>query len=116
MRYGHIDTYIEAVSPMARPLGEKLRCGRSYFRLMVLLFAFWQTVAALAATPTISSVSPNPMPGSTSNQTLTVNGANFQSTSTLTFHDPIGNTYQSVSSKLTIVSPTQITYLIDNND
>ena len=52
------------------------------------------TVAASAGAPSVSSVSPNPVPGSNSAQTLTINGANFVSGATLTYYDPVnGKTY-----------------------
>jgi len=46
-----------------------------------------------SAAPTVSSVSPNPVPGSTSAQTLTINGSNFVTGATVTYHDPQGNSY-----------------------
>lgn len=55
--------------------------------------AFSFTVSASDAAPTISSVSPNPVPGSNTGQTLQINGGNFQSGATLTYHDPQGNAY-----------------------
>jgi hypothetical protein len=64
--------------------------------------------------PTISGVPPNPVPASNNNQAITVNGSNFQSRATLTFHVPQGNTYPSVASKLTFVSSSQISYQFDN--
>jgi hypothetical protein len=51
------------------------------------------TVSAAVLTPAVSSVSPNPVPGSNSAQTLTINGSNFVSGATLTYHDTLGNTY-----------------------
>src|SRR5208283_2881675 len=53
--------------------------------------AFGFTVSA--AGPTVTSVSPNPVPGSSSAQQLTINGSNFVSGATLTYHDPQGNSY-----------------------
>ena len=45
-------------------------------------------VVAPAAPPTISSVSPNPMTGSNSSLTLTINGSGFTSGSTVTLRSP----------------------------
>ena len=60
-----------------------------------------------AASPSVSSVSPNPAPGSTSAQTLTINGSNFVSGATVTYHDPQGNSYPGHST--TFVSSSQLT-------
>jgi hypothetical protein len=73
------------------------------------------TVSATpAAAPTISSVSPSSYPANTSNQTMTINGANFVSGATLTFDPPTGSNIESSASKLTFVSSTRITYEINN--
>ena len=76
-------------------------------------FSFTVQAAALPA-PTISGVSPNPVPASSANQNLTINGANFQSGCTLTFIDTSGRSYPSMASKLTRNSSGQITYLFNN--
>ena len=55
----------------------------------------------------MSSVSPSPVPGSTSAQTLTINGSNFVSGATVTYHDPQGNSYPGHST--TFVSSGQLT-------
>ena len=60
--------------------------------------AFNFTVSASTAVPTVTSVSPNPVPGSNSAQKITINGSNFQSGATLTYHDPQGNSYPGHSS------------------
>jgi GH25 family lysozyme M1 (1,4-beta-N-acetylmuramidase) len=65
-------------------------------------------------TPSISSVSPNPVPPLNGNQTFTINGNNFQSGDTLTFVPPEGGTIASTASKLTVNSSTQITYQFNN--
>ncbi len=49
------------------------------------------TVASTA--PSISSVSPNPVPGSNSAQKLTINGLNFVSGATLTYYDTSNKSY-----------------------
>ncbi len=46
-------------------------------------------VIAPTVTPTISGVSPNPVPGSSSPQTFTINGSNFVSGATVTLTDTI---------------------------
>jgi hypothetical protein len=66
--------------------------------------AFSFTVSA--ASPSVSSVSPNPVPASSSAQSLTINGSNFQSGATLTYHDPQGNSYPGHSA--TFVSSSQL--------
>ena len=60
--------------------------------------AFNFTVSASTAAPTVTSVSPNPVPGSNSAQKITINGSNFVSGATLTYHDPQGNSYPGHSS------------------
>ena len=60
--------------------------------------AFNFTVSASTAAPTITSVTPNPVPGSNSAQQITINGSNYQSGATLTYHDPQGNSYPGHSS------------------
>jgi hypothetical protein len=55
--------------------------------------AFSFTVSAAVVAPSVSSVSPNPVPGSNSGQSLTITGSNFVSGATLTYHDPQGNSY-----------------------
>ncbi len=72
------------------------------------------TVTAVAAAPSISNVSPTSMPASNSDQTLTINGANFVSGATLTFDPPTGSNITSNSAKLTFVSSSKITYQINN--
>jgi RHS repeat-associated protein len=64
--------------------------------------------------PTISNVSPSSYPPSSSNQTMTINGSNFQSGATLTFFPPEGGTIPSTASKLTFVSNSQISYQFNN--
>jgi hypothetical protein len=65
-----------------------------------------QLVAVTATGPTISSVSPNPVPGSGFAQQLTINGSNFVSGAVLAYHDPQGNIYTGHQS--TFVSSSQI--------
>ena len=73
------------------------------------------TVTASTPAPSISSVSPTTMPGSTSRQTLTINGSNFTSGATLTFDPPTGVNIESSSTYLTFVSADQIRYEINND-
>ena len=61
------------------------------------------TVNAVPLTPSISSLSPNPMTASASAQTLTVNGSNFQSGATV----KVGTTTFS-GAAVTFVSATQL--------
>jgi hypothetical protein len=53
--------------------------------------AFSFTVSG--SSPSVSGVSPNPVPKSTSAQQLTITGSNFASGGTVTYHDPQGNSY-----------------------
>ena len=69
--------------------------------------AFNFTVSASSATPTVTSVSPSPVPGSNSAQTLTINGSNFVTGATVTYHDPQGNSYPGHAT--TFVSASQLT-------
>ena len=68
--------------------------------------AFVFTTAAAAA-PTISSVSPNPVTGSTSAQTVTINGANFVNKPTV-FVTWTGGSSTLSSGQVTFVSSTQL--------
>ena len=77
-------------------------------------FGLLLSVPAAALTPSISSISPNPVPGSNSDELITISGSNFQSGVTLTFHDTNGTAYPSVSSKLTFVSATEVTYELND--
>src|SRR6185369_10173283 len=62
-------------------------------------------VQATSVTPNISSVSPNPVPGSNSSQTLTLFGSNFVSGATVTLRDLTnGGTY---SKSTTFISSSQ---------
>jgi hypothetical protein len=64
--------------------------------------------------PMISSVAPNPVPASSSDQPIGIFGSNFQNGDTLTFVDTIGQVHQSVPTKLTFISSTQIDYEFNN--
>jgi hypothetical protein len=64
------------------------------------------TFPVSSTAPSVSSVSPNPVPGSNSAQTLTINGSNFLSGATLTYHDPQGNSYPGHSANF--ISSTQL--------
>jgi hypothetical protein len=57
--------------------------------------------------PVISGVGPNPVPGSNTAQTLTINGTNFVSGAALTFHDPQNTEYLRSA---TFVSSNQLTH------
>ena len=77
------------------------------------LYSFTVQAAALPA-PTISGVLPNPVPASSANQNLTINGANFQSGCTLTFYDAGNRPISGNSSKLTFNSSSVLSYLFNN--
>jgi hypothetical protein len=49
--------------------------------------------SAAGASPSVSSLSPGSYAATGSNQTMLINGSNFQSGATVTFHDPQGNPY-----------------------
>jgi hypothetical protein len=67
------------------------------------------------AAPGISTVTPPSMPAdSTINQTLTINGNNFQSGATLTFDPPTGPNINSNPTKLTFVSSNRLSYEFNN--
>ncbi|HEX4284564.1 MAG TPA: hypothetical protein VHZ28_05695 [Terracidiphilus sp.] len=53
--------------------------------------AFSFTVTANSQAPTITGVSPSPVPATAGVQPLTINGSNFQSGATVTYQDPQGN-------------------------
>jgi NACalpha-BTF3-like transcription factor len=60
-----------------------------------------------APAPLLTGVSPNPAPGTTAEQTLTITGANFASGARLLFRVN-GNTYEVRSPKVTVASASQI--------
>jgi hypothetical protein len=74
-------------------------------------------ITSACATParTVAGVSPVPVPASNSNTLITITGSNFQNGDTLTFTDTNGTPYQSVPTKLSFVSSSQITYQFNNN-
>ena len=69
------------------------------------------SVSSSAPAPSISGVSPNPVPGSNNSQTLLINGSNFVSGATVTFHDPQGNAYPRSA---TFVSASQLSNQFDD--
>ena len=69
------------------------------------------TVTATSSVPTVSGVSPSPVPSSNSNQTLLINGSNFVSGATVTFYDPQGNAYPRSA---TFVSASQLSNQFDD--
>ena len=75
--------------------------------------AFNFTVSASTAAPSVSGVSPNPVPSSNGAQQLTINGTNFVSGATLTYYDPNGNAYPGHSA--TFVSSGQLVDPAFNN-
>ncbi|HKH47463.1 MAG TPA: IPT/TIG domain-containing protein [Thermoanaerobaculia bacterium] len=78
-------------------------------------YSFTVTGVTIPA-PSISSVSPSSYPASSSNQTMTINGSNFQNGATLTFDPPTGSNLNSNSAKLTFVSSSKLTYLFNNGN
>jgi hypothetical protein len=68
---------------------------------------FTATAVNPAPPPTVSRVSPNPVPGSASEQTLTVNGGSFAAGASLVFRVN-GNRYEVASPKVTVVNASQI--------
>jgi surface antigen len=60
-----------------------------------------------ASTPSVSGVQPVPVPGLNGTQTLTINGQNFVSGATATYHDPVNNTTYP-NNPTTFVSASQI--------
>ena len=65
------------------------------------------TVNAAVPAPSISGLSPTSYASSNSNQTMLINGSNFQSGATVTFHDPQGNPYVRTP---TFVSANQLSH------
>ena len=70
------------------------------------------SVDPLAAAPTISSVSPNPVTGSASAQTVTINGTGFVNKPTLTLTWTGQSGYTVPTAQVTYVSNTQVQMLI----
>ena len=68
------------------------------------------SVSPPAMAPILTSVSPSSLAASSANQTLSIYGSNFQSTSTLSFVPPEGGRIASTAAKLTFVSSTQLSY------
>ena len=73
--------------------------------------AFSFTVTS--ATPVITGISPDPVPGMSGAQSLTINGNTFQSGATVTLRDPSGNT--TTGQATTFNSTTQIVDSSFNN-
>ena len=71
-------------------------------------------VTAPTGAPAINNISPSSYAASNSNQTMTVNGSNFQNGATLTFDPPTGANIPSSASKLTFGSSSQISYQFNN--
>ena len=65
------------------------------------------SLTVIGSSPTVSGVSPSQVPASGSAQTLTINGSNFVSGATVTYHDPQGDTYAGHNTSL--VSSSQLT-------
>jgi hypothetical protein len=74
----------------------------------------WTFTVTAAPAPSISGLSPNWYPTSSSAQTMLINGSNFQSGATLTFHDPQGNPYAGRAT--TFVSSNQLSHPFNNSN
>jgi uncharacterized protein (TIGR03437 family) len=72
------------------------------------------TVTAAAPAPSLSGVSPSSYPANYNNQTMLVNGSNFQNGATLTFHDPQGNAY--TNKPTTFISSNQLSAPFNNGN
>ena len=58
------------------------------------VYGTWSTISSFtvaAAVPSVSSISPSPVPGLNGAQTLTINGQNFVSGATVTYYDSVNN-------------------------
>nr|MDP2192461.1 IPT/TIG domain-containing protein [Rhodoferax sp.] len=69
---------------------------------------YFTPAAVVAAPPTISSVSPNPVTGSASAQTVTINGTGFANKPTLTLTWTGQSGYTVPAAQVTYVSSTQV--------
>jgi hypothetical protein len=59
-------------------------------------------------------VSPSSYPANNNNQTMLINGSNFQSGATVTFHDPQGNSYP--NKPASFVSSSQLSLTFNNGN
>jgi hypothetical protein len=64
--------------------------------------------------PTLGGVSPASYPANNNNQTMLLNGSNFQSGATLLFTPAHGSQIPSTASKLTFVNSSQLSYQFNN--
>ena len=74
------------------------------------------TVTAATPAPVITNVVPSTYPASSSNQTMTINGSNFDPQATLLFNPPTGADIPSTASKLTYVNGGQLIYQFNNQN
>jgi N-acetyl-anhydromuramyl-L-alanine amidase AmpD len=72
----------------------------------------FQVLAPTATPPSVSSVSPNPVTGSASPQTITINGGNFVNKPTITLTWTGQRGYTVPSSQVTFVNSSQVQILI----
>jgi RHS repeat-associated protein len=95
--------------------------GQSYYYIVSAVNSVGQgapsngvtaTPVAPVQAPSISGLSPSSYAASNSNQTMTINGSNFQSGATVTFHDPQGNSYVRTP---TFVSSSQLSHAFNND-
>jgi hypothetical protein len=73
---------------------------------------FSLTIAA--GTPAVTGVLPSPVPGSSSAQTLTINGTNFVTGATVTYYDPVNKTTYS-NKPTNFINSGQLTDTAFNN-
>ena len=66
-----------------------------------------------AVTPTISSISPNPLPASAGAQTLSLNGQNFLSGASVTLINPLGTAVIQPQDQVNVLSSSVITVALD---
>lgn len=71
-------------------------------------------VAPPAGLPSITSVSPSPMPGLADLQTLTITGSNFDDGAALEIRNPAGATQSFSEEQFTRVSATELRYELNN--
>src|SRR6266542_874539 len=71
------------------------------------------SATVVASAPTISGLSPASYPASSSNQTMLINGSNFVSGATITYHDPQGTPYVRTP---TFVSSSQLSHSFNNGN
>ena len=72
------------------------------------------SLSLAAPAPSITGLSPSSYPASGSSQAMLINGNNFKSGATLTFHDPQGNPYAGRAT--TFISSNQLSHPFNNGN